>query len=68
MLVFCISELSKLLMYQFHYDCVLKTFDNLKLLFADTVSLVYEIRGCNVYEQCFKDKELFIMTIVIKKC
>ena len=56
---FCILELSKLLMYQFHYDYVLKTFDNVKLLFTDTDSLVYEIRGVNVYEQCFKDKELF---------
>ena len=56
---FCILELSKLLMYQFHYDYVLKTFDDVKLLFTDTYSLVYEIRGGNVYEQCFKDKELF---------
>ena len=45
-------------MYKFHYDYVLKTFD-LKLLSTDTDSLVYEIKGGNVYEQCFKDKELF---------
>ena len=56
---FCILELSKLLMYQFHYDYVLKTFNNVKLLFTDTDSLVYEIRGGNVYEQCFKDRKLF---------
>ena len=55
---FCILELSKLLMYKFHYDYVLKTFNDAKLLFADTDSLVYEIRGNNVYEQCFKDKHL----------
>ena len=55
---FCILELSKLLMYEFHYDYVLKTFD-VKLLFTDTDTLVYEIRGSNIYEQCFKDKELF---------
>ena len=53
---FFISELSKLLMYQFHYDYVLKTFNDVKLLFTDTDSLVYEIRGGNVHEQCFKDK------------
>ena len=33
---FCILELSKLLMYQFHYDYVLKTFNDVKLLFTDT--------------------------------
>ena len=37
----------------------LKTFNDVKLLFTDTDSLVDEIKGCNVYEQCFKDKELF---------
>ena len=36
----CILELSKLLMYQFHYDYVLKTFKSAKLLFTDTESLV----------------------------
>ena len=46
-------------MYQFHYDYVLKTFDNVKLLFTGTDSLVYEIKDENVYEQCFKDRELF---------
>ena len=56
---FCILKLSKLLMYQFHYDYVLKKFKSAKLLFTDTDSLVYEINGDNVYEQCFKDKDLF---------
>ena len=51
--------MSKLLIYQFHYDYVLETFNDLKLLFTDTDSLVYEIRSGNVYEQCFKDKHLF---------
>ena len=55
---FCILELSKLLMYQFHYDYVLNTF-NAKLLFTDTDSLIYEIKNSNVYDQCFKDKHLF---------
>ena len=55
---FCILELSKLLMHRFHYDYVLKNFDA-RLLFTGTDSLVYEIRGGNVYEQCFKDKHLF---------
>ena len=46
-------------MYQFHYDYVLKTFDNVKLLFTEKDSLVYEIKGSNFYDQCFKDKHLF---------
>ena len=46
-------------MYQFHYDYILKTFNNTKLLFTGTDSLVYEIKNGNVYEQCFKDEHLF---------
>ena len=46
-------------MYQFHYDYVLKTFNNVKLLFTDTDSLLYDIKNGIVYEQCFKDKHLF---------
>ena len=56
---FSILELSKLLIYQFYYDYVLKTFNDAKLLFTDTDSLVYETKGGNVYDQCFKDKHLF---------
>ena len=56
---FCILELSKLLMCQFHYDYALKIFNDVKLLFTDTDSLVYEIKDGNVYKHCFKDKHLF---------
>ena len=55
---FCILELSKLLMYKFHYECVKNKFDA-KLLFTDTDSLVYEIKGKDVYEKSFQDRELF---------
>ena len=44
-------------MYEFHY--VLKTFNDVRLLFTDSDSLVYEIRDGNVYEQYFKDSHLF---------
>ena len=56
---FCILELSKLLIYQFHFDYVLKTFNSVKLLFTDTDSLVYDIKNGNVYDPCFKGKHLF---------
>ena len=55
---FCILQLSQLLMYQFHDKYVKNKFDT-KLLFTDTDSLVYEIKSEDLYEECFKDKELF---------
>ena len=54
---FILLELSKLLMYKFHYDYVCNNFDA-RLLFTDTDNLVYEINSDNVYKQCFKDREL----------
>ena len=44
-----ILELSKLLMYKFHYDYVCNKYDT-KLLFTDTDSLVYDINSKDVYE------------------
>ena len=56
---FCILELGKFLMYDWHYNYFVKRFD-CNLLFTDTDSLVYEIRGADdVYEKVYKDKELF---------
>ena len=55
---FSILELSKLLMCKFHYEYVKNKFDA-KLLFTGTDSLVYEIKGDDVYEKSFQDKELF---------
>ena len=41
----CILELSKVLMYQFHYDYIKNKYrDNSTLLFTDTDSLMYEIK------------------------
>ena len=50
---FSILELSKLLMYKFHYEYVKSKFDA-KLLFTDTDSLVYEIKGEDVCEKSFQ--------------
>ena len=55
---FTVLELSKWLMYDFHYNFIKKNF-NAKLLFTDTDSLAYEIKSENVYEEFFKWKDLF---------
>ena len=43
MLGFAVLELSKWLMYDFHYNFIKKRF-NAELLSTDTVSLTYEIK------------------------
>ena len=56
---FSILELSKMIMYDWHYNYFVKKF-KCSLLFTDTDSLVYEIKGTdNVYDEVFKDKKLF---------
>ena len=51
---FSILDLSKLLMYEFHYKYI-KTKYNAKLLFTDTGSLVYEIETKDVYEDFLEE-------------
>jgi len=47
---FAVLELSKLLMYQFHYDYIVKTYeDRATLLFTDTDSLTYHIQTEDLY-------------------
>ena len=46
---FTVLDLSKWMMYDFHYNFIKKNF-NAELLFTDTDSLVYEIKSENVYE------------------
>ena len=55
---FTVLELSKWLMYDFHYNFIKKHFDA-ELLFTDTNSLTYEIKSDGVCEEFFKHKHLF---------
>jgi hypothetical protein len=48
---FSILDLSKYLMYEFHYDVILKKYGNkLSLCYQDTDSLIYEIETEDIYE------------------
>ncbi|XP_065675836.1 uncharacterized protein LOC136092044 [Hydra vulgaris] len=54
----CILELSKTLMYEFHYDYIKNKYaDRAKLLFTDTDSLAYEIKTEDFYADISKDVE-----------
>ena len=56
----CILELSKILMYEFHYDCIKNKYgNNSRLLFTDTDSLMYEIKTEDVYKDFSNNKEMF---------
>ena len=55
----CILELSKILMYEIHYDYIKNKYDNKsKLLFTDTDSLMYEIKTEDDYEAFRSDIEM----------
>ena len=54
---FSILDLSKLFVYKLHYGYIKDKFDA-KLLFTDTDSVIYEIKGENVYEDFYAEKDL----------
>ena len=53
-----VLELSRWLMYDFHYNFIEKKIDA-ELLFTDTNSPTYEVKSEDVYEKFFKLKHLF---------
>ena len=56
----CILDLSKTLMYDFHYNYIKKKYnDRAKVLFTDTDSLTYEIEAEDIYKDFWNDKDMF---------
>jgi hypothetical protein len=57
---FSVLDLSKLLMYQFHYEYIVEKFGNrAKLLFTDTDSLCYAFQTDDIYRDIAPDSDRF---------
>ena len=54
---FSILDLSKLLMYQFHYEKMLLQYQRINLCFTDTDSLLYEVFTTDIYADMYENKE-----------
>ncbi|RWR98532.1 hypothetical protein B4U79_01333, partial [Dinothrombium tinctorium] len=47
---FSVLDLSKILMYKFHYKIMKPKFSNIRLMYMDTDSFIYEISTYDIYE------------------
>ena len=55
-----VLDLSEVIMYDFHYNCIRKKYkDNAVLLFTDTDSLCYLIRTRDIYQDISENRHLF---------
>ena len=61
-----ILDLSKIVMYEFHYDYMKPKYDgeNLKLCYMDTDSLVYKIKTEDFYAESLKTLQLGLIPLV----
>jgi hypothetical protein len=56
---FCVLELSKVRMYDFHYNYITETFPDANLLFTDTDSLCYELFTEDIYNDVRQEAHRF---------
>lgn len=54
-----VLDLSKVLMYDFHYNYMREKYNTVKLLFTDTDSLCYEVHTDDIYHDMSCDMNLF---------
>ena len=54
---FSVLELSKLHMYEFHYQKMLKKYSKINLCFTDTDSLLYEVYTDDIYHDMLQSKD-----------
>ena len=64
---FAILDLSKTLIYDFHYNYIKQKYPDLTLLITDTDSLTYQIQTDNAYEDFYADKHLFDISGYLKE-